>query len=142
MISLREVNKDNFFDVIGLNANNKFVAPNVQSIAEAYFSRSAWFRAIYVDNQPVGFVMLSEDTKTNEYEIWRFMIDNEHQRKGYGTQALLLIINHVKTLPRATALYTSVVEGDGSPKVFYEKFGFKHTGEYEEGEAVMKLPLQ
>ena len=141
MISLEEVNKHNLLKVIQLQADSKFVAPNAQSIAEAYFSEHAWFRAIYNGSTLVGFIMLSLNIEKYEYEIWRFMIDDRFQRKGFGLEALRLVIDHVQTLPKATDLYTCVVEGEGSPKRFYEKAGFKATGEYEDSEAVMRLKL-
>jgi hypothetical protein len=34
------------------------VAPNSMSIAEVYFEPKAWFRAVYADDEPVGFIML------------------------------------------------------------------------------------
>jgi diamine N-acetyltransferase len=36
----------------------RFVAPNSVSIAEAYFCEKAWFRAIYAEETPVGLLML------------------------------------------------------------------------------------
>jgi hypothetical protein len=33
------------------------------------------------------------------------------------------------------------VQGEGSPEGFYRRLGFELTGEMDEGEAVMKLPL-
>ena len=33
------------------------------------------------------------------------------------------------------------ITGEGSPQGFYEKLGFKLTGEYEEEEAIMRLIL-
>ena len=52
------------------------------------------------------------------------------------------MIDHVKTRPGATELLTSVHQAEGGPQAFYEKLGFKLTGDYEEGEALMRLPLE
>ena len=60
-ITLREINNENFRAIFRIRVKPKqeqFVAPNVQSIAEAHFTDEAWFRAIYADDEPVGFVML------------------------------------------------------------------------------------
>ncbi len=35
----------------------RMVTDNVRSIAEAHFSESAWMRAIYADQTPIGFIM-------------------------------------------------------------------------------------
>ena len=40
----------------------EFVTPNSVSIAQAHFEpEHAWFRAIYADETPVGFVMMYGD---------------------------------------------------------------------------------
>ncbi len=92
-----------------------FVAPNAYSIAQAYFEPKAWFRAVYADEVPVGFVMLEDDPEKEEYFLWRFMIDAAHQGKGYGAEAIRLLVEHVRTRPGARVLYVSYVPGEGSP---------------------------
>jgi diamine N-acetyltransferase len=119
----------------------QFVAPNAVSIAQAYFSRLAWFRAIYADETPVGFVMLHDEPERPEYYLWRFMIDQRYQKMDFGRRAMEFMIEHVKSRPNATEFLTSVVQADGGPQGFYEKLGFKLTGEFDEGEAVMRLEL-
>ena len=69
------------------------------------------------------------------------MIDAAHQRHGYGRRALGLIVDHVRTLPRATELRTSYEPGEGSPAAFYIRFGFDETGELDEDERVLRLAL-
>jgi diamine N-acetyltransferase len=39
-------------------------------------------------------------------------------------------------------LTTSAHHGDGSPIPFYERYGFKRTGEVDEGEVVLQLTLR
>jgi diamine N-acetyltransferase len=43
-----------------------YVAPNAISIARGHFEPRAWFRAVFADETPVGFVMLSEDSDKQE----------------------------------------------------------------------------
>ena len=69
------------------------------------------------------------------------MIDKQHQKKGYGSQAIKLLIDYVKNRPHADVLWTSIIQSKGGPQKFYEKQGFKLTGEYKEGEALMTLDL-
>ena len=64
------------------------------------FEPKAWFRAVVADDVPVGFVMLSVDEAAPEYYLWRFMIDERYQGRGYGRAAIGLLIDHVRTLPR------------------------------------------
>ena len=48
----------------------QFVAPNAVSIAQAYFSKEAWFRAIYADDTAIGFVMLCLGTVAFLWRGW------------------------------------------------------------------------
>jgi len=143
-VSLREVTDDNLKDVISLSVSDEqqdFVAPNVNSLAEAAVVSDAWFRAIYEGETPVGFLMLSDSRAQQRYYLWRMMIDREHQRKGYESASLSLLVNHVSTLPGATNLYVSWIPDPGGPAPFYKKFGFVETGRIEgqEVEGVYKL---
>lgn len=143
-ISLKAITAETVWPIMKLNVaeNQKsFVAPNANSIAEAYFSKEAWFRGIYDGDDPVGFIMLYADSKKAEYFLWRLMIDQAHQGNGYGYLAMEQVIAHVKTLPGAKELITSYVPGDGNPSLFYYKLGFEETGEWEDGEKVIKLKL-
>ena len=144
-ISLREVTKENLREVFRLKVHpeqERFVAPNSISIAQAYFDRDvAWFRAIYADDTPIGFVMLHDEPSASKYYLWRFMIDHRYQKSGYGGRALEQVIDYVRQRPGARELTTSVVPGDGTPGPFYEKLGFAYTGELDEGERVMRKLL-
>ncbi len=144
-VSLREVTAETVRAVCNLQVaehQRHFVAPNAISIAEAYFEQeNAWFRAIYADETPVGFLMLDDDPANAEYNLWRFMIDERYQGLGYGRAALELLIAHARTRPGATELFTSCVPGEGSPCPFYERMGFVYTGAVDDGELVMRLAL-
>ena len=144
-VTLREITKDNLRDILRLQVaphQQQFVASNAVSIAEAHFEPEvAWFRAIYAGDVPVGFLMLEDDAVQQEYFLWRFMIDQQHQRRGYGQRALELLFAYVKTRPGADAIDTSCVPGPGSPGPFYEKMGFVYTGDEDDGELIMRREL-
>jgi diamine N-acetyltransferase len=140
--TLREVTQETLGAVLNLEVRDdqkRFVASNAKSIAQAHFYEQLWFRAIYAGDTPVGFVMLYIDEETPAHKISRFMIDKEHQGKGYGRQALRLVIEHVRGLPGATKLELSHQPGEGNPAPFYAQAGFVHTGEEWHGEKVMRL---
>ncbi len=144
-VTLQEISEKTVHEICKLSVlenQKKFVASNAFSIAQAYFSKKAWFRAIYADEIPVGFIMIEDDPEKPEYYLWRFMIDAQYQRLGFGCCAILLLIEHVKKRPGATEILASVVQSDGGPQSFYEKLGFKLTGEYENEEAIMKLIIK
>jgi diamine N-acetyltransferase len=143
-VTLREITADTVRAICELAVREDqrhFVAPNAVSIAQAHFAPHAWFLAIHAGDTPVGFVMLSDQPEVPEYYLWRFMIDRRFQHLGFGRRAIALLIEHVRTRPGATELGTSTVPGDGSPQAFYEKLGFVPTGEVEDGEVVLRLPL-
>jgi diamine N-acetyltransferase len=85
-VTLREVTKETLFGVLRLKVSpeqERYVAPNAVSIAEAHFSPDlAWFRAIYSGETPVGFVMLAADEPRAHYFLWRFMIDTQRLSAG------------------------------------------------------------
>ena len=143
-VTLREITGETLGAILKLEVSDEqkgFVAPNAVSIAQAHFSEHAWFRAIYAGEVPVGFVMLYLDQEKPEYWVWRFMIDKGRQGQGYGYQAMKAVIAHVRTLPNAQELRLSYAPEEDNPAPFYEKLGYEETGEWEEGEKVMKLVL-
>ena len=145
-VSLREVTEKTVIPICKLSdtlvgPQRKMVAPNAVSIAQAHFSDKAWFRAIYADETPVGFIMLSDDADTPEYFLWRLMIATPYQGRGYGRKAVERLIAYVRTRPGAKELLVSCGEGEGSPEGFYRSLGFERTGEMEEDEVVLRLGL-
>jgi len=143
-VSLRPVTKENLFAVLKLEVGEtqkRFVASNLYSMAEAALEPKAWPRAIYADETPVGFLMMHLDTVAHTYYLWRFMIAAAYQGKGYGYQALQLLIEHIRRRPQAQEITLSYVPGEGCPQPFYQKLGFVDTGEVHDRENVMKLVL-
>ena len=127
-------------------AQRHMVEDNVYSIAEAHFSASAWMRAIYAGETPIGFIMTHTGS---DYEdgidcpgvfLWRFMIAAPYQGKGYGKRALEKLIQHLKAMG-VRLLYTSCGQGEGSPEGFYRKLGFIPTGGHYDEEIELVLEL-
>lgn len=144
VVTLREVTKDNLGQILRLKVKpeqEQFVANNAISIAQAHFEEKAWFRAIFADETPVGFVMLYVDPESSEYFLWRFMVDARYQGMYFGERAMKLLIDHVRSLPGATELMVSYVPGEGCPEPFYTGVGFVSTGEVDDGENIMILDL-
>ena len=63
-VELVEITKDTVRAVCKLDAGDggRQVAPNAESIAQAYFEKEAWFRAIHAQGELVGFLMLWDPT--------------------------------------------------------------------------------
>jgi diamine N-acetyltransferase len=150
VVSLREVTAETVRTICKLSdtlsdAQKRMVAPNAVSIAEAHFSAHAWFRAIYADDTPVGFVMLyigpdNDDPSREVYFLWRFMIAGPHQGEGYGRRALQIVIDDLKARG-AQELGTSCGEGEASPEGFYRSLGFERDGNMYGDEVGLRLTL-
>jgi len=150
VITLREISKETVIAICKLSdtlspAQKKIVAPNAQSIAQAYYNKHFWFRAIYADEVPVGFLMLydspEEQPEAPMYFLWRLMIAGPYQGLGYGKKAVQLLIEYVRGRPRAKELLVSFEDEPGSPEGFYTKLGFKRTEKMQDIEVIFSLPL-
>lgn len=146
MISFKEITKENWWQVAKLKVKKHQedqVDNNAVSIAQFQFYEDAWMRGVYVEDKPVGFVMLSIEADKNEFDVWKFMIDQNEQGKGYGKAALIKAVEYIKqNHPRAKEVGLSYVpkENDGADG-FYKKVGFIDTGEWNDRktEKVMKF---
>lgn len=157
-MDFKKITFDNFEQCKDLSAgpdSGKFVAPNTISLAQAYIAKdndncTPMPYGIYVDDVMVGFIMMAyvtteqdDSLESNAYEVWRFMIDETYQDKGYGKEALIKAIDHMKTEPcgSAKACFLSYVPGNEKAEALYLKVGFKSTGIVDDGEIQMKLDL-
>ncbi|MBC7560220.1 MAG: GNAT family N-acetyltransferase [Dermatophilaceae bacterium] len=151
-VTLREITDVNRADILRLAVapeQTELVDGVASSLAEAAANPDAspWFRAIYADEIPVGFVMLADGVPPghsefgDRYYLWRLLIDAGHQRHGYGATALDLVVQYVRGRPGAVGLVTSAVPGCGSPIRFYERLGFHPTGTMHGDEHVLVLQL-
>jgi diamine N-acetyltransferase len=135
-VSLREIGNENLGAVLSLDVtqNQKTVYPrsNAYSIAEGHYPPDddpVWIRAIYAGDTPVGFLMTSEAPNQGEYFLWRLMVGAQYQGKGYGVQAVELLMERLRNTPNAKSLITSHLKGDADAGPFYERLGFSYTGE-------------
>jgi diamine N-acetyltransferase len=89
-ISFEEVTFENLDEYCDLDANDngKFVATNSYSVAQSKFNKNFIVKGIRCSDEEVGFVMYEINETRKEMYIYRFMIDKEHQKKGYGKMAL------------------------------------------------------
>jgi diamine N-acetyltransferase len=147
IVTLREITEETVVAICKLSdtlseQHQKMVAPNAISIAQAHYNQHAWFRAIYADETPVGFIMLYDNPEEPEYFLWRLMIAGPYQGIGYGSKAVQSLIEYVRQRPGASELLVSCVEGEGSPEGFYAKLGFKRNGEILGEEVVMSLAIE
>ena len=145
MIELKNITHDNFDDCVNLKVaeNQKnFVAANIYSLAQAWlYYKTAFPFAIYDGDVLVGFIMLGYYELKNCYNVWRFMIDERYQGKGYGKAALLLGIRYLTETYGVSEIFLSVVPENIVAENLYRSVGFERTGEMSGSEAVMCLKV-
>jgi diamine N-acetyltransferase len=149
-VTLREITSETVRAVTKLSvaeSQQGFVAPNAVSLAQALFSDEAWYRAIYDDEELVGFVMLADESLNKvppakpNIGLWRLMIDQRYQRRGIGREVMRLVLEYVHSRPGIHHYYTSYVPEPGGPGPFYLGLGFEPNGEVDDGEVVVLYPL-
>lgn len=157
MIEFREITWENFARCLNLDVDEgqkHFVASNVYSLAQAYVATiegetTVMPFAIYTDETLIGFIMMTYDQVHENgdgacYNIVRLMIDKQHQKKGYGKQAVLKAIDYIKEFPRgeAVAIYLSYEPENEAARNLYAHVGFEETGQVDEdGELIAKLGI-
>lgn len=142
MIKFREIDRDNFLDVIKLGVTDeqkKFVADNLFSLAQAKAFPECICLSIYHEDIIVGFTMYCIDADDHEYWIYRLMIDEKYQSKGYGKAAMEKLIDRIKEDKDHKVIHISFEPNNTWAKQLYEKLGFAADGRVIEGEVVYKL---
>lgn len=149
-VALREITAETVTSVLNLRVQagqENFVASNAVSLAQALFAPQAWYRAITLDDIPVGFVMLEDDTLLPvpplkpSIGVWRLMVDARVQGQGVGRAALCLVIDQVRARQVFGRLTLSYVPGPGCPEPFYRALGFVPTGVLHGQEVELALAL-
>ena len=137
MIKLEKITADNLEDVLKLKvskAQENFVSTTAYSLAQAYVYRgNAYPFAIYADDTLVGFIMFGFYELRNQYTLWKFLIDEKYQNKGYGKIALLLGIEYMKKQHGIKEMYTGVAIDNNVAEHLYQSIGFQTTGLVENG---------
>jgi diamine N-acetyltransferase len=149
MVTLRPLDDSNRDAVLALRVSPRqlnFVSSVADSLAEADAEPDGraiqW--AVYDDETPVGFVMISDEVGAGyiSHYLWKLLIDERHQRKGYGTATLDLIVEYFRGRPGVEVMWTSAGQGEGSPLPFYERYDFEKTGDIVfDDEVLLRFPL-
>ena len=148
MVELKPITEDNFIDAFDLrlaSGQESFVSHPVRSLAQAYVYRDQCQSfGIYAGNKMVGYVMVIYDYDVPEYDIWHMMIDGSQQGLGYGSAALELVIDHIKTKPFGSSNRVALTCNKNNPvaRKLYESKGFSATGIEDDDEIELVLMLE
>ena len=135
---LISVTEDNWMDVASLSVKEeqkKYVAPAIGILARGYVYRdcNAKIYAFENDGVIVGTALVREFTdEPLGYDLQQFMIDEKYQKKGYGSQALQLILDELRKEGHYDHVELCVKKADTEAIRLYEKYGFVNSGYVDE----------
>lgn len=149
MIIIKEIDEQNVFDVCELTTNKnglgtvmeEYICCNATSIAESKYYLEMHPKAIYNDDNLIGFFMYKQiDEKPSIAIICRFMIDYKYQNKGLGRKAFQAILDFFLN-NGITKIILMIDKENKVAKKLYESFNFTFTGKVEKGEYYYQLEL-
>jgi diamine N-acetyltransferase len=146
-VTLREITNENRDAVVAIRvapSQERFVGTVAGALTDATEipEGKPWSRAIYAHDQPVGFVMLSWNVTPDPPRIigpwflWKLLVDEAHQHRGYGRAAVRLVADIVRA-NGAAELFTSCVPGNDGPEPFYRRIGFRPTADLDENDEII-----
>ena len=147
MTALKAITEENFLDAFHLRLapeQESFVSHPIRSLAQAYVYRDQCQPfGIYEGGKMVGYVMVIYDYDVPEYDIWHMMIDESMQGRGYGSAALDLVIDYIRTKPFGDSGRVALTCSKNNPvaRKLYEKKGFFETGYEDEDEIELALTI-
>lgn len=142
MLIFKDITADNFWDVIELSVTREqvdFVTTNAVSIAQSKVQPECIPLAVYDGDILLGFVMYCIDQDDGEYWIYRMMIDEKYQSKGYGKFTLQKLLEIIKKDKTRSKVFLGVHKESTYAVKLYESFGFNFNGQVFGSEHIMRL---
>ncbi|MEN6594502.1 MAG: GNAT family N-acetyltransferase [Clostridiaceae bacterium] len=134
MIRLTDITEDNWQDVARLSVEENqraFLDSSVGILARGYVYRASNARVIGIadDQTMIGVALVRDlDEEPACYDLQQFMIDRQFQHKGYGCQALSLILAMLQQEGKYACVEVCVHKSDTPALRMYEKAEFQDTG--------------
>ena len=138
LLKLIDVNEENWLDIRKLSVSDdqkSFLDSAVGIIARGYVYRSYRAKVIGIaDNDTViGVAMVKDmDEEPACYDLQQFMIDTQYQGKGFGSEALRMILSALEREQKYDCVEVCVKKNDAVALRVYEKAGFVDTGYVDE----------
>jgi diamine N-acetyltransferase len=101
-----------------------FVPSNLHSIAEAQFYPQARSRGVYAGDELVGYALYGIDEATGHWKIFRLMIGEQFQGKGYGKAAMHVLLEELR-LEGANVILIKFHQANEVARKLYESLGFR-----------------
>ena len=135
---LVSVTENNWMDVASLSVKEeqkKYVAPAIGILARGYVYRDCNVKIYAFENDGaiVGTALVREFIdEPLGYDLQQFMIDEQYQKKGYGSQALQLVLDELRKEGHYDHVELCVKKADIEAIRLYEKHGFVDSGYVDE----------
>jgi len=116
-----------------------WMANNAFSLLQCVYEDD-WDCRLMMDGEvPVGFVFYGYDREEDYYLLCRYMIDVEHQGRGYGTAFLPIVVGQIRQQYGCKDVYTCVADENANALHLYRRFGFEPTDKMDAEERVYIL---
>ena len=153
-MQLVDITSENWEDVIFLTTNETITVKGSRepyeakgmmnatlSIVQSVYEDGWVIKAIEHEGELIGFTMFGWSEEEEFYELCRIMIDFHYQNKGYGTQAIKMILDEMKARFGCREVYLSTDPENAVGKHVYEKVGFKSENRMVDDEELFKIIL-
>jgi diamine N-acetyltransferase len=128
-------------DLSATEAQQTYVAPVTRYLALCAYDNGPWQpAALTADDTTVGFVMHAVDPADHSFWIGGLVIDQVHQRRGYGRAAVNALIDQASREGHS-AIALSYQPANSPARALYSSLGFIESGETEDDEVVARLIL-
>lgn len=106
------------------------------SLVDRHANSDPWL--FWVGDVAVGFCAVTHGGATSS--IGGFLIDCDHQSRGYGKTALAQVVEATfRSQPKCRRILLTVREGNDAARHLYEGFGFIATERWHRGERIYSL---
>ena len=135
---LISVTEENWMEIASLSVKEHqkgYVAPAIGILARGYVYRDCNGKVYAFENEGmiVGTALVREFTdEPLGYDLQQFMIDGRYQNRGYGTEALRLILDELRKENHFDHVELCVKKADSEAIRLYEKLGFTDSGYVDE----------
>ena len=138
MLKLIDVNERNWLDAVKLSVRDDqkgFLDSPVGILARGYVYRDCRAKVIGIaeGDTLVGLALVKDmDEEPACYDLQQFMIDSRWQGKGYGSEALRMILSMLEEERKYECVEVCVKNNNAAALRVYEKAGFTDTGYVDE----------
>ncbi len=143
MIRLEDIDEGNWRYPLKVSESQKnYVANSSVMLARAYAYRNQRSRAFVIceDETPVGMGLYYDCPEWEAYDFSQIFIDERYQGRGYGKEAIKLVLDIMKRDGKYSKVVLCYIAGNDAARKLYEQFGFTEI-DRDEDEIIMELRL-